>query len=225
MDSDRWATEIAARVAALCSRLERGVAVGISGVDCAGKSTLAEGLRARLSEHGLRVVLIEGDELTRPTRERYAESDEGLGYYRDSFDYRAVFEEILPAVRRSFVGPVALRVTDWERDTWTERTVDLPRGAVVVVEGCFLFANGRAGEFDLSIWLDLPLEEIIPRALRRPRDLERMGGPDGVRERYENRYVAGQRLHLERDRPHGQATIVIVASAQAAGKPDETSSA
>ncbi|HZT83862.1 MAG TPA: hypothetical protein VE984_00375 [Gaiellaceae bacterium] len=57
--------------------------------------------------------------------------------------------------------------------------------------------------------MDLPLDEIVPRALARPRDLERMGGPEGVRERYERRYVPGQRLHLERDRPQEQATLVL----------------
>lgn len=209
---DRRASDVAERALALHAQLRRGVSVGISGVDCAGKSTLAEQVRARLVERGLPVVLLAGDELTRPSHERYAEADEGLGYYRDSFDYRPIFEEILPAVRSSSVGPVHLPVSDWERDGWTQRTVELAPGAVVVVEGCFLFADDRAGEFDLSVWLDLPLEEVIPRALGRPRDLERMGGPDGVRDRYDRRYVPGQRLHLERDRPHEQATIVVAAS-------------
>src|SRR5689334_24000193 len=44
------------------------------------------------------------------------------------------------------------------------------------------------------------------RALRRPRDLERMGGPTGVRERYEARYIPGQVIHLERDMPAKRAT-------------------
>lgn len=225
---DAPARFVADRAVALRERLGRGVSVGISGVDCAGKSTLAEAIRRRLSERGIPVVLLPGDELTRPGRERHAEADEGLGYYRDSFDYRAVFEQILPAVRRSLAGPLTLPATDWERDAWAERAFELPPSAVVVVEGCFLFAGGRASEFDLSVWLDLPLEQVVPRALRRPRDLERMDGPDGVRERYENRYIPGQRLHLEQDRPREQATIVVPADrvgAQAAGNPDATSSA
>ncbi len=197
------------RAARLRTERERGVAVGISGVDCAGKSTLARAVQERLAERGLPVVLLEGDELTRPTRERYAEADEALGYYRDSFDYDAVFERILPAVRGSAPAAVRIDVTDWKRDSWKERVLALPEAAILVVEGCFLFAGGRAAEFDLSVWLDLPLEDVVPRALARPRDLERMGGPDGVRERYESRYIPGQRLHLERDRPREQASLVL----------------
>jgi uridine kinase len=207
-----WAVEIARHSTALRQRLGRGVSVGISGVDCAGKSTVAEAVRTCLVAALIPAVLVEGDEFTRPAGERYAEPDEALGYYRDSFDYRSVFEQILPAVRGSFTGQVPIQVTDWERDAWTGRVVDLTPGAVVVVEGCFLFAGDRAGEFDLSVWLDLPLEEIVPRALERPRDLERMGGPDGVRERYANRYIPGQRLHLERDRPQDQAMLVCRAT-------------
>jgi len=208
-DPNGWVGEIAERSIALRARFGRGVAVGISGVDCAGKSTLAEGVRDHLAADGIPVVMVEGDEFTRPTGERYAEPDEGLGYYRDSFDYGYVFEQILPAVRSSFAGPIEVKVTDWERDAWKDGIVELPPGAIVLVEGCFLFAGDAAAEFDLSVWLDLPLEDVVPRALGRPRDLERMGGPDGVRKRYEQRYVPGQRLHLERDRPQERVDLVL----------------
>jgi uridine kinase len=204
-----WAREIALRTDALQAELGRGVSVGISGVDCAGKSSLAEALQHRLARMDVPVVVLEGDEFTRPTRERYAEPDQGLAYYRDSFDYRDVFERILPAVRGSFHGDLEIKVTDWEGDAWRERRLALPPAAVVVVEGCFLFAEHGAGKFDLSVWLDLPLDEILPRALQRPRDLDRMGGPDGVRSRYDARYVPGQRRHLVRDRPQEHADLVL----------------
>jgi hypothetical protein len=36
-----------------------------------------------------------------------------------------------------------------------------------------------------------------------------MGGADRVRERYERRYVPGQAMHLERDKPAEQAGLVL----------------
>ena len=182
------------------------MAVGISGPDCAGKSTLAAKLEETLEPP---VLIVPCDEFTRPTRERYAERNEGIGYYRDAFDYSGLFEKLLPAVRRGNAAEVVLRVSDWERDSWREATFTLAPNTVVIAEGCFLFAGGRARELDLSVWLDLPLEQVVGRALARPRDVERMGGPDGVRERYALRYLPGQRLHLERDDPKGQADIVV----------------
>lgn len=151
-----------------------------------------------------------GDEFTRPTSERYAEPDEGLGYYRRSFDYAWVYDTLLPAVGSGFVGELATRVSDWGEDGWQDARVVIEPNAVVIVEGCFLF-TGREDAFDLTIWLDLPLDAVVERALQRPRDLERMGGADGVRERYAARYLPGQALHLERDDPAARADVVLQA--------------
>lgn len=153
--------------------------------------------------------MVAGDELTRPTGERYREPDEGLSYYRDSFDYGELFSRVLPAVRDGFAGDLTIRVSDWERDDWREGTLRVPDRGVLVVEGCFLFAAGNESLFDLSVWIDLPLEQVVERALRRPSDLERMGGPDALRARYAARYLPGQRLHLERDAPHRRAMLVV----------------
>jgi uridine kinase len=210
--SGAWADEVVARVIDLRESLGRSVSVGISGVDCAGKSTLAESVRARLQTRGASALLVPGDEFTRPTAERYAEADEGLGYYR-SFDYADLFDRILPAVRCDFAGELVIKVSDWERDDWRTDTLVLARATVVIVEGCFLFASGRACEFDLSVWIDLPLESVVSRALRRPRDLERMGGSSGVNERYARRYLPGQTIHLERDSPAQSAGLVLRSNA------------
>jgi uridine kinase len=184
-------------------------AVGISGPDCAGKSTLATALAAALADRGVHSIVVRGDEFTRPTRDRYAEHDQGLAYYRDSFDYSGLHGLLLPALRKGTVGDVVLRVSDWERDGWRERTFTLAKDTVLIAEGCFIFAGPGRDAFDLSVWIDLPLEQVVERALARPRDLELMGGPGGVRERYANRYLPGQRLHLERDDPVRYAQLVL----------------
>lgn len=111
-------------------------------------------------------------------------------------------------MRAGYAGDLRLRVTDWETDGWREQTVVLEPGMNVVVEGCFLF-RGREDELDLRIWVDLPLDRVVERALQSPRDLERMGGPDGVRERYATRYLPAQRRHLELDDPRSRADLVL----------------
>ena len=203
--------ELAARLVELRAQLGRAVGVGISGVDCAGKSTLAESLQRRLESLGEPVLVISGDEFTRPTRERYADEDEGLSYYRDSFDYRFIFDELLPAIRAGFTGELHTDVSDWAHDGWRGATFAIAPQAIVVVEGCFLFRAERADAFDLRIWIDLPIERVVERALLRPRDPERMGGADGVRARYAARYLPGQRLHLANDAPQEVADIVLSA--------------
>ena len=203
--------ELVERVTALRATHDRSVSVGISGVDTAGKSTLAETLRDELASP---VVVVPGDELTRPRGERYREADEALAYYRDSFDYAPVFDTLLPFVLAGRSGELSWRVTDWERDDWRDATLLVPPHSVVVVEGCFLF-TGREGAFDLTVWLELPLDRVVERAI--PRDSERMGGPDGVRERYTTRYLPGQTLHLERDDPRRRADVVYAVARSSGG--------
>jgi uridine kinase len=204
-----WARQVADLVENRRAALGRRVAVGISGVDCAGKSTLAAALAAELGERGVPVLVVAGDELTRPARERYAEPDEALSYYRDSFDYAQVFDLLLPVFRAGAAGEVPMRVSEEERDGWRETTLELQPETVLVVEGCFLFAGAGREAFDVSVWIDLPLERVVERALARPRDLERMGGPEGVRARYSGRYLPGQALHLQRDAPAAHADLVL----------------
>ena len=200
---------LAARLVELRDELGRTVAVGISGIDCAGKSTLAESLRARLERLSVPTLVICGDEFTRPTAERYSEPDEGLSYYRDSFDYGFLSDEFLPAVRAGSAGEFSCDVSDWENDSWRRASFVVPPSGVVLVEGCFLLTRSRSAAFDFRIWIDLPLDGAIVRALNRPRDLERMGGASGVRARYERRYLPGQKLHIELDGPRERADVVL----------------
>lgn len=200
---------VAARIDELRRQLGRSIAVGISGIDCAGKTTLAATLQRELEERGLSVLTVGGDAFTRPTAERYAEPDLGVGYYRDSFDYSWLFDRLLPAVRAGDHGELTARVWNWDSDAWQPRTFRLPPRGVVFVEGCFLFTAARAAAFDLRVWIDVSPEEAVARAQRRPLDLERMGGAAGVRERYLSRYLPGQELHLERDEPRRRADVVL----------------
>jgi len=167
-----WADEVVTRI-----RATDACIVGISGVDTAGKSTLAADVAARLPG----ALLIEGDAYMPSPEVRHREPDQALGYYRDGFDYRALFGDILPALRAD--------------------------GRLAIVEGCFLFAGDNGANFDLRVWIDLPLDRVLERAL--VRDAAHMGGEDEVCRRYAARYIPGQRLHLERDDPAAHADLVL----------------
>jgi uridine kinase len=186
--------------------LGRTTIVGISGIDCAGKSTLARGLAAELEAGGAPAVVIGGDHFNRPRSERspYPADDEDYG-----FAYGELVREVLEPARAGRRVEAAVRVKDWERDAWGEQIFVVEPGAVVLVEGVFLFRPDVAPVLDLKVWLEFSFDEALARAL--VRDAEAMGGPDGVRERYATRYFPGQRRHLARDRPREQADVVVPA--------------
>lgn len=61
--------------------------------------------------------------------------------------------------------------------------------------------------WDLVIYLHVPPEETMRRALARDRDL--FGGPEAVRERYARRYLVGQTYYREQVRPMDRADVAL----------------
>jgi uridine kinase len=185
-------------------RLGRTTIVGVSGIDCAGKSTLAAALAAELGATGEDAIVIGGDDFNRPRSERSSFPADEPDY---GFDYRQLAEDVLAPARAGRRVHARVRVKDWSRDAWDEREVVVERDAVVLVEGVFLFTPRLVPLLDLKVWLELGFDEALERAL--VRDADAMGGPDGVRERYATRYFPAQRLHLERERPREAADLVL----------------
>src|SRR5205085_2342969 len=66
--------------------------IAVDGIDCAGKSTLANRLGELLQATRLTV-----DDFLRPPEDRYAREFEPEGYYRDSFDNEAFRAAVLAA--------------------------------------------------------------------------------------------------------------------------------
>jgi uridine kinase len=185
-------------------RLGRTTIVGISGIDCAGKSTLARQVAAHLATSA---VVIVGDDFNRPRSESSPYPSEESDY---GFDYRQLIRELLVPAQAGGRVETRLRVKDWQHNCWDERDFVVGPGAIVIVEGVFLFRPEVVPLLDLKIWLEVSFEDALARALAR--DAEAMGGEDGVRERYATRYFPAQRLHLERERPREHADLVVRSS-------------
>lgn len=103
--------------------------VAITGIDAAGKTTLADELRDDLIRFGRPVVSISIDDYECPRAERYRRGVESApGYYHDSFDFRAPRDRVLVPL-----GPGAHFSTDGACSTspmtspWTSLTT-LRRG-------------------------------------------------------------------------------------------------
>ena len=80
--------------------------MGISGIDCAGKTTLARQLADELQAAGERVVVVRGDDFNRPRSERSMYPAEEPDY---GFAYDQVVEELLVPARAGERVAVRLR--------------------------------------------------------------------------------------------------------------------
>ncbi|MEU6145847.1 hypothetical protein ABZ848_36585 [Streptomyces sp. NPDC047081] len=78
---------------------------------------------------------------------------------------------------------------------------------MLLFDGVFLLRPELRACWDVSIFVDVGEEETLRRAL--VRDVDVLGGADVVRERYERRYLPGQRLYRTTAEPEMAADVVI----------------
>ena len=206
--------------------------LGISGVDASGKSRLAAELRDAFAVLDRPAVVVSVDDFHNPKETRYAAyPDRPLSYYRHTFDWQRLRQDILNPVRASRTSRTlrtsqTLRTSrtapstpqwpleltwqrfDIEKDEFVDKAVSrLDMDSVLIVEGVFLFRKELAPYFDLKVWLDISEEECLRRAVARDSSL--FGGEREVVRRYREKYLPGQRIHVELDDPQARADVVV----------------
>jgi len=97
-------------------------------------------------------------------------------------------------------------------DFRTESPVEPPEllaepDAVLIFDGIFILREELRKFWDFSVFVDTGFDVTLRRALSR--DLALFGSEQAVRERYERRYIPGERLYLERHRPFDHADVIV----------------
>jgi uridine kinase len=199
--------QLAAAIVAV--RLDHPTRVAIDGVDGSGKTTLADELVEAVRGAGREVIRSSVDGFHNPRAVRYARGpDSPEGYFLDSFDCAALRRELLEPLGPEGNRRFRAAVFDYRSD----RAVDSPaqvarRDAVLLLDGVFLARSELEGCWDVTIWLDVPFEVTVERAIAR--DSRRGGDAAVTRGKYVHRYVPGQRLYLTQCRPRDRAHIVV----------------
>jgi uridine kinase len=201
--------ERAAFLAALTRRViatrPDGVArIAITGVDGAGKTSLADALAPLVTAHRPAIrASIDGFHNPRAVRHaRGRTSPEG--FYRDSFN--------LEAFRRVLLDPMApggtrrYRTAAYDHRTDSAVAIDertAPANAVLLVDGIFLQRPELDEIWDLTILLDVPFAQTFARMAVRD------GSPADETDPGNQRYRQGQRLYLAECQPQARADILV----------------
>lgn len=199
--------QLAVRIlSAGCSHPTR---VAVDGIDAAGKTTLANELGAVLEERGLPVIRASIDGFHQPRSVRYQRGpDSPEGYYFDSFNYSAVGYALLDPL-----GPHGSRryrraVFDFRADTALDTPEDeAPPNALLLFDGVFLLRPELDTRWDYRIFVNVPFDVAVRRAMQRDQAL--FGTANDVRERYLRRYVPGQQLYFDAVRPQEHAQAIV----------------
>jgi uridine kinase len=199
--------DIAARIAAVAR--PHPVRVAIDGVDAAGKTTLADELRPAIDELGRPVIRASIDGFHRPRADRYRRGPSSPeGYYEDSFDHTALVDALLQPLGSEGSGSFRRAVFDFRTDAPVVSPVEhAPPSAVLLLDGVFLLRPELRDHFDYSVFVRAEFSTTIARAAAR--DVHVSGSADAVRRRYQERYIPGQQLYLERAQPERWASLVL----------------
>ena len=212
-DGSQQALVIALAAAVRSLMADRGrVLIGLDGPDAAGKTTMADALGLELGDVAIRAS-IDGFHHPREVRLRRGALS-AVGYYRDSFDYVRLCGELL-APFAGGADRVRTRTFDVRSDSAAgDNLADIPTAAVLVFDGVFLQRPETQHFWDLTVYLDVPPEVSLARAILR--DASLLGSPETIADRYHHRYLPGQELYRRDVDPKTRADVVVENSHPAA---------
>jgi uridine kinase len=206
----------------LSVRRPHPVRVAIDGVDAAGKTVLGNELATVIEKSGRPVIRASMDGFHNPRLVRYrlgTVSPEG--YYRDSFDIQAILRELLLPLGPGGDRQYRSRVYDYKGEVAIQSDLQsASRDAILLVDGIFLLRPELAACWDFSVFVEVTFEVSVSRGIARDttgRSVERMDGhtstegltPESLREKYDRRYVPGQRIYLHQVKPKEKASVVL----------------
>ena len=175
------------------TRLAHGnVIAAIDGAGGAGKSTLANGIRAAFGS----ASIVQVDDFYRPlSDDQRAALDPHLGYER-YFDWQRMRDRALVPLRGG--TPARYRRYDWTTNQLAE-WIEVAPCAIVMVEGVYSTRPELRALIDVAIFVDTPREE------RRHRMASRGHNPQDWIERW----MAAEDWYLENIRPAQHADLIV----------------
>lgn len=199
--------ELASRISRI--ELPHPIRVAVDGVDAAGKTTLAQELVTPLKARGRTVIRASIDGFHNPARIRHRQGfTSPEGYYYDSFNYQRLTESLLtplgPGGSRQYVSAVF----DYRTDLEVQSPIRVAEvNAVLLFDGVFLLRPELREYWDFSIFVEAAFETTLARAEQR--DAVLFGSIEEVRNRYDQRYIPGQKLYFDKCRPKDLVKVVV----------------
>lgn len=166
------------------------VILGISGHGGSGKTTLAERLARDNGVSNDRIVRL--DNLHAKDYQK-ATNLFGLSDWPELF-------RLLADVRGN--DRLVYRTRDWKGE---EGVIDVPRPSLVIFEGVRLLRPEAQRYFDLSVWIDCPLDVASTRAVERNRQ---QGDSKAELELWDTKWIPEARRYAEQIHPEKLADFV-----------------
>ncbi len=181
--------------------------IGITGVDCSGKTFFAAGLEDYLKQKGLVTQQINLDDFHQPRGIRHATDADDEDYYERIrhglvFDFQRLIDELLAPISQNKFIAKTLTLLDLQSDEFSlKKRFNIGPDTIVILEGVYLFLDSLIQYIDYKVFLDVPFDAWRERA--------RVRDPEEVFARYETRYLPAQRKYLAQYPPSKIADMIV----------------
>ncbi len=183
--------------------------IAIDGVDCAGKTSLANELDSLLQKKGRSVIRASIDSFHNPQSIRYQQGKHApAGYFQDSFNHQALISYLLAPLGPGGNLHYQKEIFDFREDAVTkQQTFFAKENVILLFDGVFLLRPELFYYWDLKIFVKVNFETVLKRASIRDKIL--FGTIEDVQKRYQQKYIPGQKIYLATCTPEKFADIVI----------------
>lgn len=183
--------------------------VAIDGVDASGKTILADQLAETMQDGKRQIIRASVDDFHNPQHIRRKRGDlSPQGFYNDSFNYSALIEVLLTPLGPSGDRRYRTAVFDLQQDQPVEQPCkSADRDAILIIDGIFLLRPHLMSYWDLTIYLDVDFTHSMARGVQR--DAAFYGSETEAAQRYQQRYIPGQKLYHQAAQPLDKADILI----------------
>ena len=181
-----------------------GGVLGITGRSAAGKTLMGRDLARRLEFAGQRAVCVSMDDFERSDEQkaRRAPARSAEQHLAYAFDLETLQQEVLRPHREGAGVAFVLRRLDG-----AEQFIQVPRDAVLVLDGLFLAHPDVRGDIDRLLHLVVSDEVILRRVVGRDGRLSGVSAVDRVR----REYLPTQREFEQLFAPREVADLVVIA--------------
>jgi uridine kinase len=197
--------EFVSRLAAAISSVTttHPLRVAIDGPPASGKTTLADELAVALRGQGRAVIRASIDDFLVDRARRYRRGRYSAeGCYFDAHDRAALCRVLLDPL-----GPGGDRRFQHAVFETTDTASTAPEDAVLLFDGVFLLRPELINRWDLRIFVSVPFEQTVDRAIHR--GTAPAGYSADIERSWRERYIPAQQLYFAIARPTDHADIIV----------------
>lgn len=167
--------------------------IAVDGGGGAGKTTFANHLQKAIPNS----YIVKVDDFYRPPQLRKPLLPTAI--INPNFDWERLRSSVIEAIKND--NNVTYQLYDFEKGSLSQKTVEVPRHATVIVEGVWSMQSAFINSYDYCIWLEAPSEIRLERGLLRD--------GEGLRQVWENEWIPIDDAYKKSQEPHMKAQCVV----------------